>query len=384
MKKYSMFIFYYIVGVMGALSLSAYPLIYASKGYNETQVATLISISFIALILQPLIGLITDKFTTPLKMTKVIFVGYILSCFIMFISFKLFVIGLIINTVTRASVIPLIDGYVTRNPDQFEYSYAKMRTAMPIGFGTSFIVSLIFINIFRLPTSGILLLLAIFAFIAFIIVFNISDNTKQVKKNNSNAKQVGEIKNNDMLAIIMLFLFFILYAGSYQMSSTYLTTYYEEFGYSGLFMSVLNFLMIVPQLILLFNYDRFLGNFKKSTVMIIAAILGVIQVGIYMLFPSSVFFLVIAIMFGGAQIVLFPASFYPSLTKSIKSSYLSTGLTLMITIQALWTGIYNQGFVSKMQDSYGTTKVIYFIILITIALSFIPIIVYRIKRESLR
>ncbi|MFV0288499.1 MAG: MFS transporter [Mycoplasmatales bacterium] len=381
MKKYSMFVFYYIVGIVSALALSAYPLIYNAKGYNEKMVALLISISFIAVVFQPVIGYITDKFTTTLTMTKIIFVGYIISCFVMFISFKLFIIGLIINTITRSSVIPLIDGYVTQNPELFPFSYAKMRTAMPIGFGTSFIVSLIFINVFGLPISGILVLLGILAIVALIIVFSIKDVQKLNDKKSTKVQENIVVKN-DMLAIITLFLFFILYAGAYQISSTYLTTYYTNFGYSGMFMSVLNFLMIIPQIFLMFNYDKLLGKFKKSTIQILALSFGLLQVLIYVLFPHSVLLLVIAIMLSGIQIVLFPASFYPQITKAIKSSYLSTGLTLLVTIQALWIGLYNQGFVAKVYANTNNIKSIYLIMFGTILVSLIPVLIYRFKREK--
>lgn len=379
MRKYSMFIFYYIVGIVNALALSAYPLIYASRGYSVEVISILVSISFIAIVFQPLVGYITDKFTTPLKMAKIIFIVYILSCLIMFVSFKLFIIGLILNTITRSSIIPLVDGYVTRNTEQFEFSYAKMRTALPLGFGTSFIVSLLFIKLFRLPISGILLLLAGLGLIALVIIFGIKDNNL---KGNGFIENNNRVEKNDMLSIGMLFLFFILYAGSYQLSSTYLTTYYNEFEYSGLFMSVLNFLMIIPQIFLMFTYDKLLGWMKKSTVMMLAIILGIMQVIIYIIFPHNVIMLIVAIMFGGIQIVLFPASFYPELTRSIKTSQLSTGLTLLVTVQALWTGVYNQGFISRFYEVFGTTKVIYVILMITIVMSFIPMFIYRVKRKA--
>lgn len=382
-NKYKMFGLYYIIGIISASALSAYPVIYMDKGFNTEQIAALISVSFIAMIFQPLVGYYSDKLNDNIKSLKIVLILFIVSSLIMFASVKLFVIGLVVNSIMRTSIVPLIDGFVTRNIDSFEFSYAQMRTAMPIGFGTAVLVSLLFVNLFGLPISGMLIFLSVLAVIMIIIIHSL--NGIEDGESESISNEEGTVKSNVKLEtnwkyVILLGLFYLLYPGMYQVSSSYQSVLITDLGHGPMFIGVLNLLMVAPQIYLLFNYQKVFKNFKSTSIMLIVTVLGIIQALIYIVIPTSIIMLVIASMLGGIQIVLFPASFFPQFTSSIKSSKLSTVLTLNTAIQAVIVGLYNQGFISKLLDISGNIKVVYLIVMITMLMGIIPVLLY--KRES--
>lgn len=373
LMKYKMFIFYFLLGILNALALSAYPLIYIDKGFSNEVVAMLISISFLAMILQPLVGIFTDKLGDNIKALKIILIVYMVSSIMMFFSIKLFIIGLILNSITRNSIGPIADGYVTKTIHQFDYSYAQMRTAMPIGFGTSFLLSLLFTTVLGLPISGILVFLAILGLLIYIIIGSLDRNAKY--ENSSGVST--EVLETNIKHVVLLVLYFLLYAGIYQVSSSYLSLYMVEHGRSELFIGVLNFLMVIPQIVLLFNYNKLFGKVKQSSVMAIATCLGVVQALIYVFIPQSAVMLVIASFLSGIQIVLFPSGFYPQFTKAVKSSKLATYMTLNTSVQAVWVGVFNQFFVAKVYGMTGTTTSVYIIVITMMIIGLIPVLVFK-------
>lgn len=232
----------------------------------------------------------------------------------MFLDLKLFIISLIINSITRNSLVPITDGYVTRNIDQFEFSYAQMRTAMPIGFGVSFLLSLIFTSLLGLPISGILIFLILLGVIAYVIIgsSNVIHNEATINTN------IEEVEQTDFKNLVYLVLYFLLYAGLYQVSSSYQSMYMVEINHTNVFIGVLNLMMVTPQIYLLFNYSKLLGHLKNTSIMMIATSLGIIQALIYIMFSKSILLLIIASFLSGIQIVLFLASFFPQFTKQLK------------------------------------------------------------------
>lgn len=380
MKKYKVFIIYYIVGIIASLSLTAYPLIFSNKGFNTKQVSLLISLGFIMAIFTPMLGYLTDRFYTNLKMAKLSFMIMAISSILMFLtSSALFIISLIINSIFRIGIVSFLDSYVTKHNDQFELSYAKNRTAMPIGFASAFFLGEIFIKIFNLEVTGMLLFISILLVIGFILLLSIEDRetieTKKVINTNDNDDVY------DKFGIITLIMYAFLYAGLYQISSSYLSIFLTEFGYTTFIIGILNLSMLAPQLFLLINYDKIFGRMRNSSIMIISAILGTLQVLIYVLFPHSLILLLIASFLNGTQLVIYPASFYKNLSKAFKKSRVATGFTVNSTIQALWVGLFNSIFISHIYSKSGTTTVIYITAFIIMIISILPILIYRIKHQ---
>lgn len=379
-EKNIVFLLYYALGVIGSLFLTAYPLIYKDKGYDERGIAILISIGFLMAILKPLFGYITDRFYTDLKMLKLSFLIVALSCVAMYFSTSLFIMALIVNSIFRAGMNSFLDSYITKHPEQFEMSYAKMRTGVPIGFATAFIFGEIFINIFNLSISGMLLFIAIICVLSYIGLFFIEDfehnGEGKIKK------IIVEERGYDVQGLVTLLVYGFLYCGIYQISSSYLSIYLTEFGYSTFLIGLLNLCMIVPQLFLMFSYDKTFGKIRNSTLLCLSGIFGTIQGIIYVFMPSSVVLLVIASMLSGIQLVILPAGFYPNLTKSLKSTRVSTGLTMNATLQSIWVGVFNVVFVSRIYSKFNTTISVYVIVIIFMLISILPLFVYRKKHKD--
>lgn len=381
MKKYKIFILYYIIGIVASLSLSAYPLIFSNKGFNTKQTSLLISLGFLMAIFTPVTGYITDRFYTNLKMAKFSFIILSISSITMFLcNSTLFIIALIINGIFRAGIVAFLDSYVTKYSNQFELSYAKSRTALPIGFASAFFIGEIFIKIFNLQISGMLLFISIILILGFIILLQIED--KELTENKH--IETTNITNDtyDKSGIITLIMYAFLYAGLYQISSSYLSIFFVEFGYNTFIIGLLNLSMLIPQLFLLLNYDKIFGNLRNSSIMIICAIIGILQSLIYIIFPHNIILLFLGSLLSGTQLVIYPASFYKNLTKAFKQSRVATGLTINSTIQALWVGIFNIVFISHLYNKFNTTIAIYITVVIVMLISLIPVYVYRLKHKN--
>lgn len=376
-KKYNIFILYYIIGVISSLAMVAYPLLFIQRGFTSTQIVLLISISFIASIFQPLIGYIADSFLTNLKTLKYLFIIYLITCLIMFFYPPLFIISFSINSLMRTGMPALIDSYYNSSLTQFDFSFAKVRTSMPIGLGTAFFVANIFITIFHLSINGVLLFLAIISILAIIIIISLPEQATNTKNSSNPLNQQTNFSN-----IFLLILYSLLYAGMYQVTSSYLSLYFSQFGYSTHFIGSISMLMLLPQIFLMINYDKLFSTTKNSTIMLLAALFGIVQLIIYITSPHNIIFLAFASLAGGIQLVLFPAGFYPLLTQNFNSNKTSIGLTLNSTIQALGVGLLNTIVISDIYNQNQNTIDVYFFATIVMLLSFIPVLIYKYKNSN--
>lgn len=383
MRKYNIFLSYFLIGIVSAIPIQLFPLVFKYYGFDVGTVALLITIGFLAVVFQPIIGLITDKFTTKLMMIKILLIISAFSLIGMFYiqSLLIFSIFLIIASAGIKSLIPLMDGFVTKYSSKFLYPYSKMRAVFSVGFGSSAIFVLIFISIFNFKMDGILIVLAIMNLLCLLIIFTLEDFEKEhiIGQTNANIKQV---KRNNYLNIILLVLYFLLYAGLVQINATYLALHLREFGYSYLFIAILNLSTLISQIYLIFHYDRLFKRFRHSTIMIMAAIIGIIQIFTYTIFIHNPFILLLITILAGSQFVIFPAEFFPGLNRAIKTSLLSTGFTITTTLQVLWVGLFNQLVIKNILEATGSTVVVYITISVVIVTGLIPITIYHFVNKN--
>lgn len=377
MKKYKMFIIYYIIGIIGSLALTAYPLIFSDKGYDAKHISLFISLGFIMAIFKPFIGYFTDRFYTNLKMTKLSFIAIGICTLLMFFSPKLFIPALIISSIFRSGMAAFLDSYIIKHPNQFELSYAEIRIGMPIGMASAFFAGEIFIEIFNLSISGMLLFMTMVCLISFILLLFTED--AEIKETKHKEIKTYSDDTYDIQGIITLIIYAFLYSGLFQISLSYLSIFFKEFGYSTFIIGIVNLVMLIPQLFLIFNYNKILGKLRNSTILIMSAAMGVVQAMIYVLFPHNLILLIFGSILGGIQLVIFPSNFCSNLSKAFKASRVSTGLTLNTTIQALWVGLFNTLVVSGLYTKFETTIIVYIVIAVIVLISIIPMILYRRK-----
>lgn len=375
MRKYRMFVLYYIIGMLASLGVSAFPLIYASRGYDASQIALLISVSYIASIIQPLLGYITDIYLTNLKMAKIVFGLLVISSLGMLLSSELFIVFVVINAMMRTGLISFLDGYVTTHQDQFEFSYGKMRSSIPIGFGSGLFVAFAIITVLNLTIESSLVIFCVASLIALFIVSSIKDLEADVTK--QEVINSDEEESYNFGGVVTLVSFSLLYSGLFQISNAYLSLYYNEFGYTTIIIGLLSLIMLIPQIALMIGYDRILGKLKKTNVLIISVVVGMLQSLIYYNFQDSLPMLIIASVLCGIQLVIFPASFFPLFTKSLKKSRISTGLTTKTTVLCIWVAFFNTFIVGKIYASSGTSQSVYIVICIVMLLSLIPLTIYK-------
>lgn len=379
MRKYKMFVLYYIVGMLASLGVSAFPLIYANRGFDPGQIALLISVSYIASLIQPILGHITDTYLTNLKMAKIIFTMLVVSSMGMYLASSLFLIFVIINAMMRTGLISFIDGYVTTHQDQFEFSYGKMRSSIPIGFGSGLFLTFGMIFILGAGVEASLLIFAMAAIIALVIINSIEDlQVNQV----TISRKIDETEDNyDWLGIILLVAFSLLYSGLFQISNAYLSLYYAEYGYTTIIIGALSLLMLVPQIALMIGYDKILGKMKKTNVLLIGVAIGMIQSLIYYIFPNSILMLIIASFLCGIQLVIFPASFFPLFTKALKQSRISTGLTSKTTVLCVWVALLNTFVIGKIYANSGSSRSVYIVICLVMLISILPLYSYKLTHK---
>lgn len=133
-----MFVLYYIVGMLASLGVSTFPLIYANRGFDPGQIALLIGLSYIASLIQPILGHITDTYLTNLKMAKVIFIMLVISSMGMYLASSLLLIFVIINAMMRTGLISFMDGYVTTHQDQLSLVPVRCVQVYQLDLGVDF------------------------------------------------------------------------------------------------------------------------------------------------------------------------------------------------------------------------------------------------------
>ncbi len=256
-----------------------------------------------------------------------------------------------------------MDGYSAGVAQKHGLNMGLIRAGSTVGFGIGLTSLLIFLNVFNLEANYSFLYMAILAFIAVGIIE--VNNCKMKNKDTDIEAEVAstfsheEERNTQWTIVILLLVLQVCFFGFSILKVNYTTPYLVEYGYSNQLIATTTLIGIIPIFILIPLFGKIFSEFKHTTIIALAISLTVVQTGLLLLFPTSVFIVYLGAFLNGLIFPLYTPVFGLMLRKVLSPKYVSTGFTTLFTVQNLSVFCFNQFVLISLLNSTGTTTTAY-------------------------
>ncbi len=378
MSTKKLYIFYFIIGIIGSVTIQMLPLVMTYKGFIPSQVAVIVSAVFLAALFQPFIGYLTRAKIGTLKMIQIllavlIFMGIVIYTSTLYIPMLFFVL---IFSVARLSISPIYDSYTTTAALEHGVNYGMARSGASLGFGIGMALFTALELTFDLNHSTAFIFISVLSVIGMMVISTLPKEKVQTKKH------ANDDSNTNVVKATLLIITFMLYFGALNMRVSYTSTYYIEFGYTTSFISLATFIMVIPEIIFLPLYNKLFSGFNKIMLLVLTVLLGIVQMVLYINFTANPAILLFSSLFNGLQIMLFFPTFFSMLQESLGAKNSSFGFVLNVTLQSIFVGAFNLICIRPLIIKYGSMIPVFKVIILVQIVSFIPIIIYYLLFEK--
>lgn len=381
MKAKSVFSVYVVLGMMGVITTQALPVVYSSYGLDSNQIYNLISIVFLATAFQPILGYIIDKFFSQERGIGILLGSSALIALVLVsvTTYPLILGVILIFSIFRAPLFAVVDGYAAGLSHKHGLNMGLIRAGSTVGFGIGMTILMLFLNVFNLDANYSFLFLAIILIGAVLIIEFSSgyegEEEQEVVESSSNLSIETDWSLVIPLALIQVFFF-----GFAILKTNYTTPFLVEYGYSNHFIASTALLAMIPLFILMPLFGKIYSKFKYTTILYAAVIITIIQMLLFILFPTNLLAIVVGSFLNGFIFPLYTPVFGLFLRKVLDSRYVSTGFTTIFTMQNIFVFIFNQFVVISILNKVDTTRAALFICLCFYVLSLIPLTFLRFKK----
>lgn len=385
MKTKNLFSVYLMLGIMGAITTQALPIVYSSYGLSSNQIYNLISIVFLATAFQPLLGMIIDRFFSQERGISLLFglVGVVSIGLIFINTYPIILFVILLLSIFRIPLFPIMDGYSAGQVQKYHLNMGLIRAGSTIGFGVGMAVLMLFLNLFNLTPNFSFLFMAILAFAAVIIIE--LSNRKEAVENQlpaSDSKQsvVEDDTETKWDLVVLLVIMQIAFFGFTILKVNYTTPFLVENGFTNNVIATTTIIGMIPIFVLMPLFGKIFNKFKFTTIFFFGILANVIQTSLFLLFPTSLGVIMLGSFFNGFIFPLYTPVFGMLLRKGLNSKYISTGFTTIFTIQNLFVFFFNQFVVINILNITNTISTAYIICLGFFGLSLIPLLILRLKK----
>lgn len=370
--------FYLFYAITGGVFTSLMPVYYVQLGYNESQIGVLTSLIYLAAILQPIFGYLSDSKYDIQYILRISLAIIMASCVVLYFfdSFIVVFFVILIASIFRMPIPTLFDSVAADYAIKHNVPFAKFRVYASFGFGASMLICIPFMYLFGF--SAFLIVTIFTTLIAFITIANIPHYTEKKPhiKYSENIKTIIKNKN-----FIYLSLFTILFMGSTSIKFAYQSLLLQELTGGALYSSV-GFLLSVTMEIVFMRYfivvEQHL-SFKKY--MTIAVGLMLIQLSIFATSNNPNIILCATILHGVSMAVFIPG--YMKKIKEIVPIEISTSsMIISSTIQNVYTFLFSLIIITPIFAFYGLDYV-FVIMIIFASISIVPLILIKEKNARI-
>lgn len=382
-KSVKLYIITFCIGAMNTVSLQMLPFIFGEKSFNESQVGILLGLVFLSSVFMPVIGIFNKKYLGDLGTYKLLFSSVIVSTALMYFTSAFAVVALlvVVFSLARLTVLPTNDSFLTKQSAKHGISFGLMKSGASLGFGTGMFIFTGLSAIFDSSYSSSLFFIAALALIALVVVFSLPNEDKAEENAQGEEKKQANIQQvkTDIFKFGLLMAIFIFYYGALCMRVSYLPIYYNQYGYSTFIIALTTFFMVIPELTVMPFYNKLFGKYDKNKLMGIAVLIGILQMTMYITLHENLFFLLIASLLNGCQIALFFPSFYHLLGTSLSKDDATLGFLINMTLNSLVVALVLLLVAAPLYASSLSTIPVFFLIIVSMAIAFIPLVIYSIK-----
>ncbi len=363
---------YFIIGSLANFSIVLLPFFYISKGMNTTQIGLLLSASYLAALLQPYIGFLSDTKYGPKKILKVVSILLTLNSLFLFFSntFLLLFIFSLTFSICRNVTFPLVDNIALDWSKENGIAYGIIRQGGSIGFGVGALLGVPFVILFNL--KFLIFLPLILSFILFILIKNISYDIqihpehKGFNLYRSNFKEL--IKDKMFIILITIHL---LLMGLATLKLSYQATLLSSLNAPIFYIVLLNFFTIVPEIFLISKTEKYFKNIPIYIILIFPIVINLIHS--FILFKSSSLIIILLASFlHGFSMAIYLPNFFGFFNKSIPSKLSSTAFIINGTSQTINSLLINTLIIVPFIALSGL-RMSFLIIIIVMSINFISL-----------
>lgn len=297
--------FLFLYNSAGTILISFLPIYYQSLGLSGSEIGWLLAVGpFVALLIQPVAGFLSDKWKTVKKLMIISIIGVILGAIILF-SLNSFILLLLTSLIFFSFMSPLGalgDSLAQKTAKHFGVAFGSIRMWGSVGFGLSALLTGQLL--FRIGVENILYPFLFFAIGTLIVSFFISDVT-------TSSRAVGlldalSLLKNTKLTLFMAVTMFI--SLPHRMNDSYFGIYMKQIGGNESLIGWAWFIATVVEALIFFISTNWFKRFKELNLIIVIALvygiryisMGLIDNPVFILFLQPLHGITFAILYTAA------------------------------------------------------------------------------------
>ncbi len=373
-KSIIYFMLYFIFGMVAIISLSGFALLYVDVGFSKPQISTLISIAFLGVIIQPIVGYACD---VTRRKNLLLQIGSLITviCAALMIyttNYYVYLIAVFLIAAFRFSVFSILDVIILQ--DTNDEIFTKIRTGAAYGyaFGIFFLLP-----IERTGNFDVVLYSIIAFNIVAVILFLFLKETRDVSVNASKHyfKGLTSIVKNKRILLLMLT---NMIAITVLMQKTaYSNILFEELAFTMFTIAMLNLVAEIPEVIFLPIYNKTFNRFSLNTQILMLMTVSILQAGIF-IFTTNIYVIYLFIGMQGFVYAIQIPLIYTNLNKQLDKNLSSTGFLINTMVQSIGSFLIGMIILKPLYSNYGLQEV--FIALSAICLvMLVPYFMYKEK-----
>ncbi len=347
-------IYYFLISIVGGIFATAMPLYYQNLNFSSYQIGMLIAVPSAAMLLQPLWGVLVDKFNLAriMGMIGIVVSAIVLSLLFFIENFYGVLLIVALYSLIKAPVWSSIDNIIITYCMNNNINYGPFRVFASIAWGTSLVIFLPFVLLFGFKSYFVINLL-----ISIYVALVIKQLPNDIKlKNNANQEEASFLKGVYALVRNKQFMFITVYTMFFSTlfvsNLNYQAMYFEELGCSEVFIAFAMFISISPELILLPFVERISNRFNPLHMLMIVSIAYIIKYFGFALITSVPILLVLSAFHGIAMSFYIPI-FIKLLKVSVPNNVSTTAITFNGFVAAI-TGIVTSIVIGTISGMFGT------------------------------
>lgn len=344
-----------IVGIIVGNTTMGLPVMLTMKNLGAAELASVIGISLLGAVVQPLVGAISDN----VKQRKLLITGFgimlIISMLVLYFSNSTITMkfAVFFSSVAAQSAYVIFDSIVLVVSKEKNYNYGLIRSGMSLGFGLSIISSLPFIYFF--DTSMMIVVTAVLGGVLSILSLRIDDTVCE-KSEVHYASEMKLMFNNKLFLLMLVITVIIFSANAIKLS--YQTSKLTDIGASPILIAIISFIIIIPEMVIMPKYDRLFGNWSFVKIFIFATGIFLINTLVLGFTSSSWIIFFIAPLHGLGSALYIPKYAY-AFRAILNPKVLSTAFMLRSTISAAFSFLLSLLILERLYENYGASEVLY-------------------------
>lgn len=355
--KNNMRIYYFLSSILGGFFSVAMPLYYDSLQFNSVQVGVIIALPSVVMLLQPLWGVIVDKYEKPKEVAilGLTFSSLFLLNLLFFTDFYAICLIIFCFSLFKAPVWLTVDNIIITYCMNNNLKYGPLRVFASIAWGSSLLIMYPFILL-----GGFKIFFVINLILSIILGIIIYQFPAKVKLNNDTDKKENTFKEGIKVLLTTKEFYFLtgftlFFSTIFVTNLNYQALYFEELNYSSLFIAFAMFISIVPELFIMPLIEKI--TFKRSSIfwLILVCILYIFKY-MAMIVINNIYLVLLFISLHGVAMSIYIPVFIKFLKKIVPNNVSTVAITINGFVAAI-SGITMSLVAGIVRETYNITSV---------------------------